>query len=659
MGLLTAASASAASFQGLGDFPGGSFESLAQRVSADGSVVIGYGTTATGQQAFRWTRGTGMVSLGNLPDGSFKQTDATGVSADGAVVVGYGDPVGSGWDTYRGFLWTQPGGMVEMGSLDGSPRSMAFGVSADGSVVVGDGGLQAFRWTRSGGMQGLGVLPGWTGSRAVAVSADGSVVTGSNHTATWDSEQAFRWTSAGGMQGLGYPPGYSYSFPNAISPDGSVIAGTCVSSSIGAAFRWTQGTGMVPIGGLPGMTTTHPGGVSANGSIIVGGSYTDAAHGTAFVWDAAHGMRSLQAMLQTDYGLNLAGWNLQGAFGITPDGSVIVGWGINPSGHQEAFRVEVSLLPDANGPVFNLSTGDRFSSIQTAINYAQSGQVILISPGTYNENLILPNKTLTIRSANSQDSAIVSLTTLVGDGGSPGVTVSPGTALRSVQGLTVAGGADGIVCSGARFQLSSCVITGQRGCGIKVSDESTLALEHCILAGNAGPGLRSIPKTTSRGLTRLNKVDLNGCTIVQNKGYALEGDGITVANSILYNNGISTGGVQIKGNSVKVTYSDVQGGSTGQGNLDAEPAFVASGTWTDPNTYVLGDYHLRSTAGHWNPRTCAWVQDDVTSPCIDAGDPNAAFGLEPLPNGASVNLGAYGNTAEASKSAVNLSKEST
>jgi len=51
-------------------------------------------------------------------------------------------------------------------------------------------------------------------------------------------------------------------------------------------------------------------------------------------------------------------------------------------------------------------------------------------------------------------------------------------------------------------------------------------------------------------------------------------------------------------------------------------------TWTDPNAYVLGDYHLKSKAGHWNPRTCTWVLDDVTSPCIDAGDPNATFGLE-------------------------------
>ena len=45
-----------------------------------------------------------------------------------------------------------------------------------------------------------------------------------------------------------------------------------------------------------------------------------------------------------------------------------------------------------------------------------------------------------------------------------------------------------------------------------------------------------------------------------------------------------------------------------------------------------------------------WVTDDVTSPCIDAGDPASDYANEPAPNGGRINLGCYGNTAEASKS---------
>jgi len=45
-----------------------------------------------------------------------------------------------------------------------------------------------------------------------------------------------------------------------------------------------------------------------------------------------------------------------------------------------------------------------------------------------------------------------------------------------------------------------------------------------------------------------------------------------------------------------------------------------------------------------------WVLDAVTSPAIDAGDQASNYSLEPQPNGGRINLGAYGNTAEASRS---------
>ena len=62
-----------------------------------------------------------------------------------------------------------------------------------------------------------------------------------------------------------------------------------------------------------------------------------------------------------------------------------------------------------------------------------------------------------------------------------------------------------------------------------------------------------------------------------------------------------------------------------------------------------GDYHLKSQAARWDAARESWVIDDVTSSC-DAGDPNSPVGDEPEPNGGRVNMGAYGGTAEASKS---------
>lgn len=108
-----------------------------------------------------------------------------------------------------------------------------------------------------------------------------------------------------------------------------------------------------------------------------------------------------------------------------------------------------------------------------------------------------------------------------------------------------------------------------------------------------------------------------------------------------------------------ITYSDIRGGWGGRGNIDTDPCFAGPGYWEDPcntptycwdDVWVAGDYHLKSQAGRWNPNKQEWVKDDVTGPCIDAGDPASPIGLEPFPNGGIINMGAYGGTAEASKS---------
>ena len=81
----------------------------------------------------------------------------------------------------------------------------------------------------------------------------------------------------------------------------------------------------------------------------------------------------------------------------------------------------------------------------------------------------------------------------------------------------------------------------------------------------------------------------------------------------------------------------------GTGNFSADPLFADA---------VSGDYHLRSSAGRYT--TNGFVIDAEDSPAIDAGDPLSPFALETAANGDRVNLGAYGNSAEASRSAADL-----
>lgn len=69
---------------------GGSW-SIPNAVSANGAVIVGQSANGTTEEAFVHRNGT-MTGLGFLPGGS--TSNATGISADGSVVVGYGDVAG-------------------------------------------------------------------------------------------------------------------------------------------------------------------------------------------------------------------------------------------------------------------------------------------------------------------------------------------------------------------------------------------------------------------------------------------------------------------------------------------------------------------------------------------------------------------------------------
>jgi parallel beta-helix repeat protein len=122
----------------------------------------------------------------------------------------------------------------------------------------------------------------------------------------------------------------------------------------------------------------------------------------------------------------------------------------------------------------------------------------------------------------------------------------------------------------------------------------------------------------------------------------------TLTNCILWansDNGGTDESAQIHGGASSVIkYCCIQGwtGSLGgEGNIGADPCFA------DP---CNGDYHLKSQAGRWDPNSESWIIDANTSLCIDAGNPGCPPANEPAPNGNRINMGAYGGTAEASKS---------
>jgi hypothetical protein len=178
--------------------------------------------------------------------------------------------------------------------------------------------------------------------------------------------------------------------------------------------------------------------------------------------------------------------------------------------------------------------------------------------------------------------------TLLGAG--PGSTIITGTfstrvltilSTATVEGVTLTGGSPnfgdggGVLVNGSEgpmmATLRNCLITGNDasdGGGVSVFQNGSATLDRCTIAGN-------IAITGTGG------------------GLGVVTGSVTVTNCILWDN--STGQISGPLGTVTVTYSDVEGGFDGTGNIDADPLFSDA-----PN----GDFTL-----------------DCVSPCIDAGNP--------------------------------------
>jgi predicted outer membrane repeat protein len=204
-----------------------------------------------------------------------------------------------------------------------------------------------------------------------------------------------------------------------------------------------------------------------------------------------------------------------------------------------------------------------------------------------------------------------------------------------------------------------------------------IAITNCSIIGNKAEG-------SGGGIVCGGEITILNCTISGNRtDYDGGGGGVhfssrgKVSNSIIYGN-ITPGekGKEIylgpygaggcNPESIKITDSIVGSDPNSINMLSclsgewlyAEPLFANPGYWDpndtpdDPNDdfWVDGDYHLKSQAGRWDANEGRWTKDDVTSPCIDSGDPNSPIQHEPFPNGGIINMGAYGGTVEASKS---------
>ncbi len=312
---------------------------MATSVSGDGRTVVGNAWEDEGNRGFHWTVDEGIFPLPGL--GGQPMIWATAISSDGNVILGWSreslirsrvvrvdlrnqdirelptdvsgfesvEPIALSGDgevaaaSFQGeipeyanaLVWSIPDGPFEKIAIFGEPlNGWAGDLSDDGRVVVGGTmGNSAFRWSAATGVEDLGTLPGGVrGAAATGVSADGTVIVGIS--SALGRAEPFRWTADQGMQGLGLLPG---------------------------ADDWGQAVA-----------------VSGDGSVVVGVS--GLSERASFIWTAGAGLRSLVDVLHYDLGLSgsLAGWSALDIADIALDASTIVGQGLNPQGHTEAWR---------------------------------------------------------------------------------------------------------------------------------------------------------------------------------------------------------------------------------------------------------------------------------------------------------------------------------
>ncbi|MHC4740634.1 MAG: right-handed parallel beta-helix repeat-containing protein [Planctomycetota bacterium] len=300
-----------------------------------------------------------------------------------------------------------------------------------------------------------------------------------------------------------------------------------------------------------------------------------------------------------------------------------------------------------------------FNNIQAAIDDADDGDTILVADGVYrgngNRDIDFLGKAITVKSENGPGNCIIDCNASEADrhrafhfrsgenrdSALIGFTITnayaPAEDCLPRPPFTCSGVGGAVFCEESHPVISHCIIAGNRseeGAGI-YCDGGAPEISHCTITGNYA-------RDRAGGIRmHMSEAVITHCIIRGNTA---------PTDPEMYFSGY--------GYWMTITYSNIQSGWPHRGNIYADPWFADPGYWHPNGTpedvnddyWLAGDYHLKSQGGRWDVALQEWVFDDVTSPCIDAGDPTRPIGFEPFPNGGTINMGAYGVTHKASKS---------
>jgi len=261
-----------------------------------------------------------------------------------------------------------------------------------------------------------------------------------------------------------------------------------------------------------------------------------------------------------------------------------------------SLLLSVCFLLAAN---LHVGYGQQYSTINAAKNAAQNGDTIIIHPGNYAENLYLNNLDVNVMGSTKNPDDVT-----IDGSGYNGIYIRE--SISNISNLTITNAALAIRTWDAESVIDNCVLINNYS-GI-VGLYSDMEIKNCIVDNNTYQGIHfdgEAPRaptvitntqiTNNDGGVGINNGSITNCTIYNNRYGVCQssgtGDAPTVINSIVYGNTQYQLGATV----TDVTYSDIEGGATGTGNINAYPMFINSGA---------GNFNL-----------------EPASPCVDAGDP--------------------------------------
>jgi parallel beta-helix repeat protein len=285
------------------------------------------------------------------------------------------------------------------------------------------------------------------------------------------------------------------------------------------------------------------------------------------------------------------------------------------------------------GLVHNEAQDINYPTISIAMSHVEDRDRLIVPQGHYFERVNYSNKRITIRGTDPNDPCVISNTIIDANNRSSGVSVVSFGASEGpnsvLEGLTITGGYYGISCGTTAPRILNNRITNNSSSGLYCGSSGSapsvyhctfsnngsgascygdMILQNCLIVNNSSWGVRLLGGS-SAGSNIIN------CTIVGNGGGISTYAGCEkITNCIIWDNGDDL-------DNCSATYSCIQDMDLGVGVINLDPMFVDA----DNN-----DFHL-------------WY----SSPCINAGDPNYSCINEPEPNGGRIDMGVYGNTAEA------------